>query len=189
MVVKPYGQKSGLLIMLRFRVLPNFSQKSQYIMRKIVWESLNADFPNNGRCKKKIMWLSFQKTSVFTLLGQKKAFKVRFSPVKLLFIFLRFSSFWKSIYCGKNSFKWLFFIQNEGKWCFYKKKSNKKKISPPCFQEISIFCFLRDNLRHNYWDILIIMRKTYQPQVTEIRFSSVRRHRSCASVLDLRLKT
>jgi len=92
------------------------------------------------------MLLSFQKTSLITLLGQKKAIKVRFSPIKMLFIFMRFPNFQKLIYCGKRGFNLLFLIQNEGKWCFSKKNRKKKFFLPPVSRKLAFYVF-SDSLR------------------------------------------
>ena len=75
----------------------------------------------------------FSKNIRFHTFWPEKTFKLQFFTQKIAFDFSEIFNFLEIDLLGKKSFKWLFFIQNGGEWCFYQKKSDKIFFSTPLF--------------------------------------------------------
>ena len=70
-----------------------FANVSKYYDQDCLRKYKNADFPKNGRCKKKFMRLYCQKNVRFHTFRPEKAFQVRFSPKKKAFYFSEIFNF------------------------------------------------------------------------------------------------
>jgi len=113
-------------------------------------KSIKCSFPENWGMQKNFMLLSFQKTSLITLLGQKKAIKVRFSPIKWLFIFMRFPNFQKLIYCGKKVLICCFWSKTKENDVFLKKIKKKNSFAQPVSRKLAFYIFSEKSIKCSF---------------------------------------
>ena len=84
----------------------------------------------------------FSKNVRFHTFRQEKSIESMFFTHKIAFYFSEIFNFLEMDLLRKKRLKWVFLLQNERKWCFYKKNSKKKNsFTLPVSRKLAFYIF------------------------------------------------